>query len=113
MSDDIIDRLELEQTRSGMWADTCILLEEAAQEIRKLRDSRDFWKDAANANLDYFNTAQARAERAEREKAEAVAAEREACWSIAHEMENSQQLSKIEQYRAGFIAAAIRARNGQ
>lgn len=34
---DILDRLELEQTRSGMWADTCLLLEEAAQEIRKLR----------------------------------------------------------------------------
>lgn len=34
---DLLARLEKEQYRSGMWADTCLLLEEAAAEIRRLR----------------------------------------------------------------------------
>jgi hypothetical protein len=69
---DIIDRLEHEQTRSGMWADTCLLLEEAAREIRKLMAERDEWRKACIAHGE-------KAERAEAALAEAV----EECAKVA------------------------------
>jgi len=61
------------------------------------------WADTGNLMLEA-------AEEIERLRA-AIAAEREACAKIADDDANSSALSFIEQYRAGFIAAAIRNRS--
>jgi hypothetical protein len=46
----------------------------------------------------------------ERFAALVAAAEREACAKVCDEQEQSAALAPLEKYRAGFIAAAIRAR---
>lgn len=43
---DLLDRLEAETHRNGMWADTCLLLDEAAAALRRAEAARDEHLDA-------------------------------------------------------------------
>lgn len=104
---DVIGQLDYQINRGGNRA-AVNAMTAARDELRKIKESRDFWKDAAHANLDYFNTAEARASRAEAALAEAY----EECAKIAEETGNDitadEGLSSLDTGMA--IAAAIRAR---